>query len=443
MKLRRPIEATFGWLRRTWPWDVLVRACTSVGITLENLGLLESISRPWWLYRAGGRLPATRIERSSQRPVTAEDIALCERLVAAFAASTDSDRLAGEPAGIWGWIRDAHQRQLEGALVRRDAEGLARLLASMFQEEFMWGLLGDASANHRHTRLGHRILALKSLDILVSLAEAVGVVPVENPGQGQAGRAFESGLAKLVEKVDAAVGFRIDFPRIGTPHGLMVDGRLITLDTPEQIYAALRLDQARWDYLRSSPESSLRIVEIGGGYGAMCYWFLRIRPGVDCYTIVDLPTTNVIQGYFLAKALGATNVSFYGERPALVRISPNSALLELDTPCDILVNKDSMPEMPHAAMASYIEWGRANCDGLFYSYNQEARAPFPLVGGTQGVVSEAIERVGGFERKRRDHSWLRRGYVEEIYTPLSRRQPTVRRARTADGAPRQADRAPR
>jgi hypothetical protein len=61
----------------------------------------------------------------------------------------------------------------------------------------------------------------------------------------------------------------------------------------------------------------------------------------------------------------------------------------------------------------YLEWARANCRGLFFSYNQEAQASFG--GERQNLVPAAVAAVGGFARLRRDASWVRRGYVEEIY----------------------------
>ena len=82
---------------------------------------------------------------------------------------------------------------------------------------------------------------------------------------------------------------------------------------------------------------------------------------------------------------------------------------------DALVNKDSMPEMPYEAMMEYLEWGADNCEGLFYSHNQEAAVEF--LGETQGVVHKAVAEMGGFERLRRDAAWVRGGYVEEVYVP--------------------------
>jgi hypothetical protein len=318
---------------------------------------------------------------------------------------------------MWLWIFDAYQRELAATLERGDEEGLAAVMASMFQEDFVLGLASGPLITHTNSRLASRIWCLKSFDALVSLAEALGVVPVENPEQGGTGLAFQAGLGDLLLRLERELGFRLDFPDVGAPSGVTVQDRLITPDTPDQIYAAVRLDQAICLHLDrgTGGVESRRVVEIGGGYGAMCYWFLQRREAVATYTIVDLPIVNVIQGYFLACALGPTRVSFYEEPSSQVMIVPNHALAEVASPFDVLVNKDSMPEMPHAAMIEYLDWGATNCEGLFYSYNQEVNADF--LGEAQGVVHRAIAALGCFERLRRDESWVRRGYVEEIYVP--------------------------
>ena len=398
------------WLKRT-----LIRLGTPIGVTMNNWTLLEVLSRPWWLYRSWGRVPVCKIERRRPLPVSEADVALCERLLAAFVAATSEGHAQGETHdGIWAWILNTHQRQLAETLDRGDAHALARLLASMFQQEFVWGIAPGAHLRESESWLGSRILSLKSLDGLVSLAEALGVSPVENPEQGRAGIAFGDGIATLVAKMDSVLGFRVDAPEVGAPYGLAIDEHLITLEAPDQIYGAMRLDRALHTHLPRDRQRHSTIVEIGGGYGGMCYWFMRMRSEIERYTIVDLPIMSVLQGYFLAKTLGPTTVSLLGERPAKVTLLPNSRLAEVDTPFDALVNKDSMPEMPYETMVDYLEWGRSNCDGIFYSYNQEAAADF--LGKTQSLVPKAVEQIGGFSRIRRDASWVRRGYAEEIYT---------------------------
>jgi hypothetical protein len=349
--------------------------------------------------------------------VSNTDLELCRRLIAAYSKASERDPVTGSTEGMWSWIFDTWQSELAATLERGDAGALAGLMASMFQEDFVLGLASGPIISHTQSRLMSRIWCLKSFDMLVSLAEALGVVPVENPEQGGTGLAFEAGVGKLLVGLERELGFRLDFPDVGAPCGLAVEDRLITPDTPDQIYAAVRLDQAICLHLdrRTHGAHSPRVVEIGGGYGGMCYWFLQRRDAVAPYTIVDLPIVNVIQGYFLARALGPTRVAFHGEPPTQVRIVPNFALAEVESPFEVLVNKDSMPEMPYGTMLHYLEWGAINCEGLFYSYNQEVSAEF--LGEAQGVVHNAVAEMGCFERLRRDESWVRRGYVEEIYVP--------------------------
>lgn len=348
-------------------------------------------------------------------PVTDADIAICERLIMAFTRAADEggDTQGRPDRGLWAWIWDNHHRRLADALERGDPRYLGGLLASMFREDFASGIEHGGPVSDFESWLGSRIQSRKALDVLVSLAEALGVVPVENPEQGRAGIAFDEGITRLVASIDHALGIHIDAPNVGAPFGLAVDERLITLETPELIYAAMRLDQAVRIHLQTTTGEPPTVVEIGGGYGGMCYWFLRMRPDIERYTIVDLPTVSVLQGYFLAKALGPATISFLGEPPTQVRLIPNFALSQVETPFDVLVNKDSMPEMPRDTMVGYLEWARLSCAGFFYSYNQETAAD--ILGQTQGIVSQEIRTVGGFDCIRRDHSWLRRGYAEEIY----------------------------
>ncbi len=394
--------------------------------------MLGSIRRVEWLYRSKGRVPRGRIDRHDPLPAKTEELELCQRLIAAYSKASERDRVTRSTEGMWSWIFDTCQRELAATLERGDAEALARLMASMFQRDFLLGLASGPLISHTHSKLASRIWCLKSFDMLVSLAEALSVVPVENPEQGSTGLAFEAGVGELLVRLERKLGFRLDFPDVGAPAGLAVEGRLITPDTPEQIYAAVRLDEAICLHLdrRADAANALRVVEIGGGDGGMCYWYLKRRDGVASYTIVDLPIVNVIQGYFLARALGPKRVSFHGEPPTQVKIAPDFALAEVESPFEVLVNKDSMPEMPRVTMMDYLEWGATNCEGLFYSYNQEVQAE--VLGEAQGVVHEAIAEMGRFERLRRDESWVRRGYVEEIYVPARKPSAHAEPRRTAD-----------
>ncbi len=337
-------------------------------------------------------------------------MALCRRLIDAYVLA-QADALP--PSGMWSHdiFRD-RQRELVRALERRDAAILAERLASMFRSDAVLGMAHGSVGVATLSRLGRRFSSLVTLNKLVALAESQGAVQAESPEQGAVGLAFVDGVEPLIANTEAALGVPLDFPDVGAAYGIQMAGRLITRDTPDQVYAAARIRDAMRTYLtdRDPPHS---VVEIGGGYGAMAYWLLRMTN--LRYAIIDLPVVNVLQGYFLAQSLGASEVSFYGEDPRHVAISPTHALSGVDLPFDVLVNKDSMPEIPAVTLIDYLSWARIGCTGLFYSYNQETATPYD--GTPQNVVPKVLEGVGGFDAVRRDASWLRRGYVEEIYRP--------------------------
>jgi hypothetical protein len=314
---------------------------------------------------------------------------------------------------MWKWIYDERHVELAAILAAGDARALANELAVMFRRTFMLGLAPGSLASHGRSMLGSRIWRLKTLDGMVSLAMALGVIAAQGTEQRSPDDVFDGGLEQLVERIEKEFGCSIDFPDIGAPYGIRIGGRLITLESPELMYSAVRLDQALNTRLRGRALADPRIVEIGGGYGATCLWFMRRggRPGR--YTIVDLPIVNVLQGYFLSQTLGADHVSLLDERPARVSILPDSRLDAVSVPYDVLVNKDSMPEMPMTVVRDYLAWASTTCEGLFYSCNQESTAPF--LGQRQVLVPGLMAETPAFVRVRRDESWVRRGYVEEIY----------------------------
>jgi hypothetical protein len=400
------------------------RSALRVGVTETNWLALKTTRRPRMLRRSIRRVGGVELKWRAPATVTDADIVLCERLISAFDAAT-SRTGSLSTTGVWAWVMDTHQHQLVASLERRDPRELAALLASMFREELIWGLGGMAPGgmpDHSESRLGSRVLMLKLVDSLVSLGEALGVVAAENPEQGYVGSfdpRLEGAIPELVAELERIIGISLSFPEIGAPYGLDVEGRLITADTPDQLYTAVRLGEAIDVHLGERGDGPLRVVEIGGGYGGACYWLLERRLHATRYTIVDLPTVNVLQGYFLAQALGQAAVSFFGEPQATVAILPNHALAQVECPCDVLINKDSMPEMPYDTMVEYLSWARSSCGGFLYSSNHEAGAPF--LEHAQGRVADAIRQVGGFRRLAREQSWVRPGYVEEIYHPTHAR----------------------
>jgi putative sugar O-methyltransferase len=369
---------------------------------------IQTLDRPGWLYGFRGTIPSLDLHFRAARPVTGADIALCERLIEAYALA----QAEGPPtSGMWAHeVFQDRQRNLAFALQAGNGEMLAELLASMFRSEFVLGMASGSFGVHKGWRMVDRLWGHLILKKLVALAESQGTARAENPEQGDVGLAFFESVEKLVADTETALGTSLNFPDVGAAYGIEIDGRLISYDSLDQIYGAARIKDAVRRYLPDR-DSPLRVVEIGGGFGAMAYWLLQMMD--LSYAIVDLPIINVLQGYFLTRAMGEDRVCLYGEEHRRIQILPTHALSDTELPFDVLANKDSMPEIPSGAVLEYLQWARGGCNGIFYSYNQEAGTP--VNGEPQNVVPALIAQLGGLERLSRDTSWLRRGYVEEVY----------------------------
>ncbi len=215
----------------------------------------------------------------------------------------------------------------------------------------------------------------------------------------------------------------MSFPDIGAPYGIKAANSLITMEHPEHLYVALRINQAIRDYLKDKDNQPLNLVEIGAGFGGLAYWIMKLgKIKVNNYIILDLPLINVLQGYFLTKAFGASAVKLYGEaagNATTISILPNFAIeKEVVNDIDVLINENSMPEMSEAIVQKYIMFARKYLSGLFFSYNHEAYSI--VYGKLQVSVPEVVDSVGGFIRISRNASWVRSGYVEEVYKKENR-----------------------
>ena len=86
-------------------------------------------------YRAVGAMPPFRFEVPSR---SAADRAICERIITAWHVCAAAD--PGKTGGMWDQLTAGHTR-LKTALAQRDPDLLADLLANMFQEHLVHGLV--------------------------------------------------------------------------------------------------------------------------------------------------------------------------------------------------------------------------------------------------------------------------------------------------------------
>jgi hypothetical protein len=300
-------------------------------------------------------------------------------------------------------------------LKKRDPRALAAYLAAGFQQPISIGIgpPGFGTFTECATRDGQYVQALLCKDKLASLAVALGILPAECLEQGHWGENIATPAEELLQKVEAALGFSLIPPDACGAFGLKIGERILPCKSIEHGYVNWKI---RGKYPRGK---SLNVCEIGAGFGGIAYYFCI--SGGGSYSIFDLPTMNLLQGYYLCKTLGPDVVSLYREpvgASTRVRVLPY-----WDFDCcapgefDIAVNQDSMPEITEAAVENYLRGILRTTRDRFVSINQETMGMWACgeKSGRQIVVPWVIERVGGFRRVLRMPYWLRRGYVEEHY----------------------------
>lgn len=362
-------------------------------------------------HKRGLRTPPVTGRVVPDKAVAEDDIAIAARLLAAHQAATkvptSTDRV-----DLWTGIYD-RQRTFAEILLRGDDEELARYLCNVSRHDASIGIIQGDTEFHRiiRSRAYRNFLLLFAKDALVSLAEGLGVLSIENPAQGDYGANLRMDPGDLVSRASQRLGIDITPPD--------VDGGLLKLDTTRGLFGERDLNAIYTAHLlRSVRPNTSRTCEIGGGSGRVAYWSHRL--GLRSYTIVDLPHANVVQGYYLLKNLPEDQVLLFGEQPAgdpndYVRILPAQAIGDLSKATyDVVLNQDSFPEMHLATVEDYLRWIQVHCVGDFVNINHE-NTPSYGRGLVQTNVFHAIQGVGGFVLKHRSPYWMRKGYVLEQY----------------------------
>ncbi len=236
------------------------------------------------------------------------------------------------------------------------------------------------------------------------LAQAIGVKRVTYP-EGVEGNIYNEPLealsvaaivGELSEEFDAPLQFPTPFPN---ELGLAVPGGIASERVMPAIYQAWRLKQLTALYGGS-------VVEIGAGFGRTAFYAVTAA-GISDYTIIDLPMANAAQASFLGRSLGTGRICLYGERhqKGQIRIMPSRWFNKSRPSCDVVLNVDSLTEMPMADANAYAAWSMASSKVLL-SINHEANE-FVV----RNLPALAHKCVGRFPLM------IRPGYVEEIYTP--------------------------
>lgn len=373
--------------------DGLAKAVTAT-LRPGGSGLLPltPADRRWVARFAHDDAPAVKLVSAA---VPQPDLDLAARICAARAAVADID----EPV-------PPYQVSFANSLLAGDARAVAESLASLGSSPVARGLLGgDRQHERARDRQFAERLARWTYDKLVSLAEAVGSLSVENPENGDWGVNAQIEPERLFRDIEAAVGADLRPPAtIGGYLGIDVGrGIILHMRMVDAIYTAWRLRQLAFV---SGLGTGARIAEIGAGVGLTAHYARRL--GLTAYRLYDAPTMNAVQAYALVENGKALTIA--GERDGPLAVLPSHFFIDAEPhSIDILLNVDGFSQMQRSAAQLWLRSARRNGISRILSINQETFVP------DQAPVSEMIAMTGGYSLAARHRYWLRTGYVEEYY----------------------------
>lgn len=351
-----------------------------------------------------------------ENDAVAADTQIAERLMNVFHNMLAYEETYVSPekrpnAGVWEMVKHEFHGELYRITASRNVPVLAEYLRNFLRSGAAYGLGAGDQVFDAMRGGGDGLVANLAIitDRLASLAVAIGALPQENPEQGRYGVSLNLTVARLTTLIEGTLKTHIYRPPVAGLFGVEVaSGQIIDTRVPDDAYSAFRLKTLMDIFgLR-------RVCEIGAGFGGTA--FQAARHGMTPYTIIDLPSVNVLQGYFLMRIFGADAVKMFGEDVPDRRfnILPYWMFFDRKVSFDLVFNRDSMPEMPEERAREYLEeMQQRRC--AFLSINQEAEA----LGGeaTQLVVHQLAKSYPGLRSAGRHPAWTRKGYVEEFFMP--------------------------
>ncbi len=330
------------------------------------------------------------------------------RLLKAYELATN-DPLHREYMGdhsdgnMWDTIQATGLAELIASINTGDPKVLAENLEE-FGSSFVWfgGVTTCIDGYNRDLNKTH--VALTYWDSLVRVAEFLGVLRVESPETGPWGEALHHDVDQLVDRLEEHLKISL-LPPLGIIHtdGLQVKDSALHYRHVNSLYAAIRVKQ-----LKEAINRDARVLEIGGGIGIAALYARRL--GIQNYTLLDIPITNLLSGHYLLNAIGQDAVCLFGEnvQGATVNILPFWKCLDMADGCfDICSNQDSINELDDDTREFYKREIKRLTSDYFLSVNHECFHPKTAY----SLFSDGPD----YTLLSRSPYWPRSGYVEELY----------------------------
>jgi putative sugar O-methyltransferase len=279
-------------------------------------------------------------------------LTLVRRIRAAYLSAIKDYR--ERQSDLWSYIatrtRDIHQ-----ALMDDDENRLADLLSDPGSNNLFLGfdnLFLERTQDLIRAADGAPAWAAQIVTMIGQLAESVAAKRIWQPECGTAYAYYDQSQSQDVESLIGAIARRIGrvltFPNpFPNEFGVATSRGIVSHRALHAVYYASRLSMLRG----RGPGYS--ILEIGAGMGRTAAYVREWALGQ--YTIVDLPMANVAQAVFLGAVVGEDAICLTGESRPGIRLFTPQWLVNTRDRFDIVLNTDSLTEMPLETAVRYAQ----------------------------------------------------------------------------------------
>ena len=307
---------------------------------------------------------------------------------------------------LWSYIA-TRTSDIHEALISEDEDRLANLLSDPGSNNLFYGfdnLNIDTTQALIRSGDGAPAWAAELAAMIAKLAESVAAKRIWQPEFGTTYPYYEQSQSRdmesLLRAIERGIGYGLTFPTpFPNEYGVATSRGIVSHRAVHAIYYASRLSMLR-------PRGrGCSILEIGAGMGRTALY--AHEWGLGQYTIVDLPMSNVAQAAFLGAVLGEDAICLTGENRSGIRILTPEWLFATDDRFDIILNTDSLTEMPLETATRYAQIAMDRA-GKLLSINHEAN----------DVLVHELAPLRG-RSLYRSTFWLRPEYVEELFVAVA------------------------
>lgn len=291
--------------------------------------------------------------------------------------------------GEWEWLQKNKQNNFINALLDRKIEVVSQFLTNMFKTEATYGYLSPSFSDALFEPEKVKSDVLCNIDSCIEFSDIVDI----------------NSLASIY----------------GNPYGLKVGNYAVLPDSPRHYYYSYNISRL----LKNKVSSYL--VEIGGGYGGLCFHNWKRFKGNCTLINIDLLPALVTAYFYLTKngipvnVITPSNNTVKENEVNLISANNITDLLKIIPKSDLIFNSRSLCEMSADAVLTYFNFINS-CDVKFFYHENSNYLLFPnsdrhieLIGDQFPIDSKKFELKSKYLTPFTGGSGRYREYIYETF----------------------------